>query len=121
MLNLAKKLSDNKVAIAIVSIVVLGGVALTFSGINQVEAATVGTNYVNAKYCQQLTNGIAVIPSYIVGRTQPVAMTNGCKDLGHGMRNYTYTCIPKTKVYRNITSSPQVGYQYSVSWAPCGR
>jgi len=119
MSNLVKKISKIQAIIALAIVLVIIGAVVFLANLSQVAAAEAGSNMVNATYCQQTGNGIQLIPWYVTGKSGLVTFTNGCNDIGHGMRNYTYTCMPKTQVYRNITSSLQTTYQYLVSWKPC--
>ncbi len=55
-------------------------------------------NYVNVTSCEEIVGGIRISrnngPKYI--------LTSECRDAGHGMRNYTMSCVSRT--------------QYKVSW-----
>ena len=59
-----------------------------------------GSNIVAVDACQEVANGVTVNRS---GSTH--TLTNGCRDAGHGERQYTLTCVSDTK--------------YRVSWVPC--
>lgn len=82
-------------------------IALVISGIvcglglvavPSVHATTSGVNYSTVTSCENVVGGIRISrnngPKYI--------LTSECRDAGHGMRNYTMSCVSRT--------------QYMVSW-----
>ncbi len=79
---------------------IVGVLVLAFGlfTVSYVHAAPDNVNYVRVTSCEEVAGGIRISrnngPKYV--------LTSECRDAGHGMRNYTMSCVSRT--------------QYKVSW-----
>ncbi len=77
----------------LLAILIVGGLLLGATA----QAAS-GSNNVDVTSCEQTSTGIRVRKS----NGEPYILTNGCRNAGYGLRNYTMTCLSNT--------------QYQVDW-----
>ena len=107
MNTIAKVFGNTTLVIAMLTVMALAGAGY-------VAGASYGYNSVKVEKCVGLANGVN-----ITRFGNSYSLINGCKDAGHGKRNYTYTC--------NYAGGYGYGYNpdgsssaYVVSWQPCG-
>lgn len=93
-----RTVSGTKLVIATALLLGAGGIAFAAAGMR--SPAT--SNYVSVNSCQPMRDGVRI--TYSNGGT-PVTLKNGCRDAGHGYRDYSLTCASRTK--------------YKVSYVPC--
>mgnify|MGYP001612707282 CR=1 FL=1 len=110
MNTIKKVLGNTTLAIAMLTILAVGGAGYA-------AGTSYSSNLVKVEKCIQLANGISITRSGI-NFGNPYNLMNGCKDTGHGKRDYTFSC-KYTGGYGYGYNPDSILTTYSVSWQPC--
>lgn len=109
-----QSVSATKLAVATAVLLAAGGLALaTAPAMKQSSTAPAleGANLVKVVSCAQNENGVSVIRQFGANFTRST-LNNGCKDIGKGLKDYTFNCVVPVPPSTSST-------MYMVSWKPC--